>query len=153
MAKNKNLAATVALQLISMSKGKGEWEHSANIVRAEFEKVETVSGIVSNQDQLMLNKVLHSTRAMDTGMKTFLGIFDALEGVQKSMGGYLTRLRQGKEHCFGRMNGGLSDRIQRDVVDKRNRYLHAAGSYPTMREAEQIARDVESYLQSIINLV
>ena len=54
---------------------------------------------------------------------------------------------------FGRLNGVLSDRIQKAVVDKRNKFLHAAGQYPTKAEAEQIVEDVESYLQTILNLV
>lgn len=152
MSKNKNHAATIAIQLISMSNGKREWENCAEKVKTEFEKVDSVSSLIGNQKQLMLNKVLHSTRAMDTGMKTFLGVFDALDNVERSMGGYLKRLKQGKEHCFSRMNGGLSKRIMNDVVDKRNRFLHAAGTYPTKSEAEQIVSDVESYLQTIIDL-
>ena len=82
-------------------------------------------------------------------MKTFLGVFDALEGVQRSMGGYLTRLKQGKEDSFGRLNGDLAKRIQTSVVDERNRFLHPAGTYPTKTETDKIIVNVESYLQTI----
>ena len=51
------------------------------------------------------------------------------------------------------LNGDLSERIQNAVVDKRNRFMHAAGAYPTKSEAEQIASDISSCLQTIINLV
>lgn len=150
--KSSKQAQSVALQLISLCKDNAAMMRQAEIVKAEFDKVESVGTIVSNQNQLMLNKVLHVTRAMDTGMKTFLGVFDALEGVQRSMGGYLTRLRQGKEGCFGRLNGDLSQRIQISVVDERNRFLHAAGTYPTKTETDKIIGNVESYLQTILNL-
>ena len=112
----------------------------------------TVDKLVKNQSQLMLNKVLHSTRAMDTGMRTLLELYGAMPAGQYSMGAYLVQFRKGKDGGFGRLNGELSKRIQTTVVDKRNRFLHAAGQYPTKSEAEQIIGDVESYLQTILNL-
>lgn len=124
----------------------------AAIVHREFDRVKDVDGLVKNQQQLMLNKVLHSTRAMDTGMRTLLELFGAMPVGHYAMGPYLAQLRKGKDGCFGRLNGDLSDRIQKAVVDKRNKFLHAAGQYPTKAEAEQIVEDVESYLQTILNL-
>lgn len=107
--------------------------------------------MMSGLRQQLLNKVLHTTRAMDTGMRTFLEINDVIPSGH-SMGNYLTDLRKGKMGKFTRLSGGLSDRIQSDVVDKRNKYMHAAGAFPTKRETEQIAEDVASYLQTILNL-
>ena len=107
--------------------------------------------MVSSQQQQLLNKVLHTTRAMDTGMRTFLEINEVTPSGY-SMGNYLSDLRKGKTGKFSRLSGGLSDRIQEKVVDQRNKYMHAAGAYPTKRDTEQIAEDVASYLQTIINL-
>ena len=150
--KNKKLADSVSLQLLTMCNGNAPLMAKAEIVHREFDRVKEVDGWVKDQQQLMLNKVLHSTRAMDTGMRTFLELFGAMPAGQNAMGPYLAQLRKGKNGCFGRLNGDLSDRIQKAVVDKRNKFLHAAGQYPTKAEAEQIVEDVESYLQTILNL-
>ena len=144
-------AASVALQLLSMCNGNAELMAKVQIVKNEFDRVDSIDSIVSNQQQLMLNKVLHTTRAMDTGMKTFLEIQGVIPSGH-SMGNYLSDLKRGKEGKFGRLNGDLSERIQNAVVDKRNRIMHVAGAYPTKSEAEQISSDVVSYLQTIINL-
>ena len=149
---NRKLADSVALQLLTLCNGNAPLMAKAQIVKQEFERVKTVDELVKNQPQLMLNKVLHSTRAMDTGMRTFLELYGAMPAGQYSMGAYLAQLRKGKDRCFGRLNGDLSERIQTTVIDKRNRFLHAAGQYPTKGEAEQIIGDVESYLQTILNL-
>ena len=84
-------------------------------------------------------------------MRTFLEINEVIPS-GRSMGNYLTDLRKGKTGKFTRLSGGLSDRIQSDVVDKRNKYMHVAGAFPTKQETEQIAEDVASYLQTILNL-
>lgn len=150
--RNMKLADSVSLQLLTMCNGNTPLMAKAENVHREFDRVKEVDGLVKNQQQQMLNKVLHSTRAMDTGMRTFLELFGAMPAGQYSMGPYLAQLRKGKDGCFGRLNGDLSDRIQKAVVDKRNKFLHAAGQYPTKAEAEQIVEDVENYLQTILNL-
>lgn len=151
MGKNKKLAYSVALQLISMCSGDANLSMRAQAVKNEFDRVDLVDGMVSNQQQQLLNKVLHTTRAMDTGMRTFLEINELIPSGH-SMGDYLSDLRKGKAGKFGRLNGNISKRIQEKVVDKRNRYMHAAGTFPSKGEADQIAEDVASYLQTIINL-
>ena len=148
---NKKLAYSVALQLISMCSGDANLSTKAQAVKNEFDRVDIVDGMVSNQQQRLLNKVLHTTRAMDTGMRTFLEINELIPSGH-SMGDYLSDLRKGKAGKFGRLNGNISKRIQEKVVDKRNRYMHAAGTFPSKCEADQIAEDVASYLQTIINL-
>lgn len=149
--REKKQAASVALQLLSMCNGDAGLMDKVQVVKTEFDRADSVNSMVSNQQQLMLNKVLHTTRAMDTGMKTFLEINGVIPSGH-SMGNYLSDLRKGKIGKFGRLNGDLSQRIQNAVVDKRNKFMHAAGAYPTKSEAEQIASDVASYLQTIINL-
>ena len=151
--KNKKLAESVALQLISLCKDDNNLQQKAEIVKREFDRVIEIETIIRRQPQLMLNKVLHSTRAMDSGMRTFLELFDARpDHHQFAMGPYLSQLKKGKNGCFGRLNGDLANRIQKAVVDKRNKFLHASGQYHTKKEAEQIVSDVESYLQTILNL-
>lgn len=149
---NAKQANSVALQLMSMCSGDALLMNKAQLVMDEFKRVNAVDEIIKNQDQLMLNKVLHATRAMDTGMRTFLELSGAMPTGQYSMGAYLDALRRGKINKFGRLNGRLSDRIRKNVVDKRNTFMHAAGKFPAKREAELIASDVVSYLQTILNL-
>ena len=149
--KNKKLTSSISLQLLSMCSADASLLSRAEAVKDEFDRVTAVDTMVSDQQQQLLNKVLHTTRAMDTCMKTFLEI----NGVNPSghaMGNYLSDLRKGKAGKFERLNGGLSQRIQDDVVEKRNRFMHVAGAYPSKNEAEQIAEDVASYLQTILNL-
>ena len=98
---NKKLADSVALQLLSMCNGNVPLMGKAQIVKLEFDRVRAVDELISNQPQLMLNKVLHSTRAMDTGMRTFLELYGAMPAGQYAMGPYLSQLRRGKDGCFG----------------------------------------------------
>lgn len=149
--KERKLAYSVALQLISMCSGDANLSSRAQAVKNEFDRVDVVDGMVSNPQQQLLNKVLHTTRAMDTGMRTFLEINGVIPSGY-SMGNYLSDLRKGKTGKFTRLSGGLSDRIQVSVVDKRNKYMHAAGAFPSKSETDQIAEDVASYLQTILNL-
>ena len=149
--KERKLAYSVALQLISMCSGDANLSSRAQAVKNEFDRVDVVDGMVSNPQQQWLNKVLHTTRAMDTGMRTFLEINGVIPSGY-SMGNYLSDLRKGKTGKFTRLSGGLSDRIQVSVVDKRNKYMHAAGAFPSKSETDQIAEDVASYLQTILNL-
>lgn len=149
--KEKKLASSVALQLMSMCEGNAAHLANATVVKDEFERADKVKDMVSNPQQLLLNQVLHTTRAMDTGMRTFLELNDVIPGGY-TMGSYLTELRRGKAGKFGQLNGDLSKRIQDNVVDKRNRFMHRAGAYPTKNEADQIAEDVASYLQTSLNL-
>lgn len=145
-------ADSVALQLMGMCSGNAALTSKAQLVMDEFERIQKIDNIIKKQDNLMLNKVLHATRAMDTGMRTFLELNNAMPIGQYSMGAYLTALRRGKTKKFGRLNSGLSERIQKGVVDKRNAFVHAAGKYPTKNEAEQLIGDIVSYLQTILNL-
>lgn len=152
MKKNKQ-ADSIALQLITLCNGDDDLQKKAEIVKQEFNLVVEIESRINHQSQLMLNKVLHSTRAMDTSMRTILELFNAMPRKQYSMGSYIAQFQKGKDKCFGKLNGSLAYRIQTSVVEKRNKYLHAAGQYPTKQEAEQIVNDVESYLQTILNLI
>ena len=69
---NKKLADSVALQLLTLCNGNAPLMTRAQIVQQEFDKARTVDEIEKNQSQLMLNKVLHSTRAMDTSMRNYM---------------------------------------------------------------------------------
>ena len=149
--RKKKLGNSVALQFISLCGGNASLSLRAQAVKEEFDRVELVDSLVSNPQQQLLNKVLHTTRAMDSGMRLFLEI-NGVTPSGFSMGDYLADLRKGKAGKFTRLSGGLSTRIKESVVDKRNRYMHAAGAFPTKNETEQIAEDVASYLQTILNL-
>ena len=146
------LTDTVALQLSSMCSGNVVLMDKAKLMSDELERINAIDEIIKNQNHLMLNKVLHATRAMDTGMRTFLELNNAMPNGQYSMGAYLKALKRGKGNSFNKLNAGLSDRIQSRVVDKRNILMHASGQFPTKSEAEQLVNDVVSYLQTILNL-
>lgn len=151
--KNEKQAASLALQLISLCDGNEELVRKAEIVKDEFNRITEIEKTISSPTQLMLNKVLHSTRAFDTGMRTFLDLFGALpEEHNRGLGPYLSQLKKGKPGCFGRLNGDLAERMKTNVVNDRNVYLHAAGEYPTKARANEIVNDILSYLQTILNL-
>ena len=143
---------SISVQLISLCQGNATATSRANLVKEEFERVELVDSMIKNEEQKRLNKVQHATRAMDTGMRAILDRYAVIPG-QKSMGGYLAEFRKGKSGCFARLSVSLSQRIQDDVVEKRNIFMHAAGQYPTPAQMTQMLSDVNSYLQTIINLV
>ena len=54
--KSSKQTKSVALQLISLCKDDAAMMRQAEIVKAEFDKVETVGSLMSNQNQLMLKK-------------------------------------------------------------------------------------------------
>ena len=120
--REKKLANSVALQLMSMCSGDARLTLRAQAVKEEFDRVDLVDGMVSSQQQQLLNKVLHTTRAMDTGMRTFLEINEVTPSGY-SMGNYLSDLRKGKTGKFSRLSGGLSDRIQEKVLENWNLFI------------------------------
>ena len=148
----KRQEESISVQLLSVCQGNAEAEARANLVKEELDRVGLVDSMIRSEEQKRLNKVLHATRAMDTGMRAILDRYAVVPG-QKSMGGYLAEFRKGKNGCFARLNGELSQRIQDDVVEKRNIFMHAAGKYPTPAQTNRMLSDVNSYLQTIINLV
>ena len=97
--RGKKQANSVALQLISMCSGNADLSLRAQTVKDEFDRVDLVDGLVSSVQQRLLNKVLHTTRAMDTGMRTFLEI-NGVTPSGYSMGNYLSDLRRGKTGKF-----------------------------------------------------
>ncbi|MCH5224598.1 MAG: hypothetical protein J1D77_01315 [Muribaculaceae bacterium] len=151
-SKNHKQFSSLILQLNAICQGDPLAEGNVETVRKEFERASKVANFISNQDQVSLNKVLHATRGFDTGLKTILEHFGT-PLTSRSLRGYLNILKNGKTGCYPKLNGNFITRIQTDVVDKRNIFMHAAGQFPSKREAEQISGDIATYFQNILSLI
>lgn len=76
-----------------------------------------------------LLQILHSTRALDSSLKVFTNFHNIPS--RSSLGGYLTSLVGHNSLTIqNHLNQADKDQFQRDIVDKRNKYMHEAGAFP-----------------------
>ncbi len=100
-----------------------------------------------------LYKVLFSTKALDTSLRTFLEIHDAWPCGKNppSIGGYINALQK-SGHTYSVLGSHIARSVQEDIVDGRNKFLHSAGAYPTRLEQEKMFDKIMEIMQTVINL-
>ena len=125
-----------------------------DIISKEFNEIDKVNLKPANKNKQNLYKVLHATRMLDSGMKTFLQIYREIPANknQWSLGGYLNVMKKGGGGKFARLNGDTAKRIQEDVIDKRNLFLHVAGKYPCNNDTNDLINDICAAMQTVLNL-
>jgi len=107
-----------------------------SLIYGEFNKVR-VCFRRKNSDGWLLG-VLHTTRALDTCLSEIL-VAKNWVPKGKSLGGYLKELRD--RSVLSSFERNL---YQKDVVDKRNVYMHEAGATPSSIEADRILTDMHA---------
>src|SRR5262249_11055859 len=99
-----------------------------------------------------LVQVLFSTRAVDTGLLTFLQVRGIPVG-QRSIGGYLTQLASHHVPGVGRLSQVERQRYQSRIAAPRNRYLHQAGANPAgIQEVRTLLNEMYSCLARVFTL-
>ncbi|WP_405180803.1 hypothetical protein [Nocardia sp. NBC_01377] len=104
----------------------------------------------SDKTDSWLLKVLHTTRALDTSLKEVLAHkgwtpTDKKTGKPKfGLGAYLIELQ-----IHGVLTPRQRDNFQKAIVDKRNRYMHQAGTMPNRLEANTILNEMDTCLSVI----
>jgi len=98
----------------------------AQIVNREFEEVVRADRVRQMPRRLLL-QVLHSTRALDSGLSSLIRAAGAVPN--NSLGRMLQQLESSGIHG-NRLPPGTARYFQRRVVNVRNRYMHEAGAFP-----------------------
>jgi hypothetical protein len=96
----------------------------------ELEEVLRVNHIVPLPRRCLM-QVLYSTRTLDTTLATFLLVRGvAIAPNQRSLAGYLRRLRNPGVPGMGQINQGEYEHYRNRIANRRNRYMHEAGTNP-----------------------
>jgi len=121
------------------------------LIDTEFNEVHRARW-VRIRDRRRLLQVLHSTRALDSSLKTFLNYHNCPQG--NSLGGYLWSLTRHQSATLRtRLSGTARHHFQQEIVDKRNRYMHEAGSYPgNAAEVENLLSEMQDCIATVVAL-
>lgn len=150
----ENKINTMLVQLDLFVSGNRQAESAAAKVRDEWMMERNCSTVISDRDRTELNRVLHSTRAFDTGLRLFLDKFNHTSSGSHSIGSYIDDLQRNITPTTGfkQLNGNIPPKIQTEVTDKRNRYMHGAGNFPSKTEADFIVSSILKYYILILGL-
>lgn len=131
----------------------------AKRVTDEFNKICQIDSKVKDPDRRRINKILHSMRALETGLEAFLAIYNMVptEIKDRSMGKYMKKLQHPPSRGikFAPIPGdvfsaGFSE--PDGIRCKRNKYLHQAGMYPSEPETQKVISEVYKFYSNVLNL-
>ena len=160
MAKNKQIDTllmqyyTLCSSCSSQTISSIDAEHKIDDVKNELYTMLDMDKECREPKKKYLYKVLFSTKALDTTLKTFLDIHGAWPCGKnpQSLGGYINALRKGG-HSFNTLAPHIAQAANREIVDKRNKYLHIANKYPSRQEQEKICDKILEFMQTVVDLV
>jgi hypothetical protein len=133
----------------------GSAELSNNIalctmICAEFDEAVRASAIPAEGRRRLL-QILHSTRALDTALKTFVQ-HHAITA-KPSLGRYLTALTEHRVNGLRRLPKPRQTQYQQRIVDLRNKYMHEAGTAPNdHHEILALLSEMQSCLAEVTGL-
>lgn len=150
----KNKIDTMLIQLVTFAAGDRSAEEAANRVAQEWEMERDSKKIVKDNQRAQLNRVLHATRAFDTGLRLFLEKYHHLPAESHSIGQYIHDLQTNVTPSTGfqQLNGNIATSINEEVTKKRNKYVHTSGRFPTKAEADHIISDILKYYTIVLGL-
>ena len=145
---------TLKFQLDTFSAGNHALEDMAMRIKGEWNMEEDATSVVSDGRRAQLNRVLHATRAFDTGLRMFLDKFNHRGANSHSISDYVRDLQS---HVTARMgfkqlDGTIAPKIQTEVTDKRNSYCHASGAFPSKGEADFVISRILEYHNIVLGL-
>ena len=144
----KRVQTIIAVLQSSASLSQGNF----NKVKAELNEVVDVHNITRTKRRNLM-KVLHSTRALDSTLKSMLD-FHTLRGAREhSIGQYLTKLEEHNSAAIGNLTPTERSHYQRKIADLRNKHLHTADSYPAdEREVNEMLSEMHKLLSRLATL-
>lgn len=157
MANNNNQLQTFLFNLELICSNDDDSLEMVNRVKDEFRKYGVVDSDVKDPQGRRINKLLRISRAMETSMEAFLTKHHncPTDMRKHTMGGYMNALYNPAvgthsslpSHVYAQ---GCTNRDS--ITDKRNKYLHQAGKYPSPNEVKHYFEDVLSFLAVMITL-
>lgn len=118
---------------------------SLSKIKSEFRAVLDADDVSPIRRRNLL-KILHSTRALDSSLSTFLDSHNLL-GSSHSMGSYLHQLRRHQETSISNISEAERSKYQRSIVKVRNKHMHEAHEYP---RDERAVNELLSEMQALI---
>ena len=146
---------TRILENEAFASGNHVLEAIAQNIALEFEVQEDTSKRLPEDNRSNLYRVWHSTRAFDSGLRMFLEKHGRVpaDTHQHSLGGYLHALQNLNGYTgFKQLDGTTASAIQSEIVEGRNVYAHAAGTFPTKEEADYMISKILTYYNQIYSL-
>lgn len=107
-------------------------------IYGELNRLESATRLATDRGWLLA--VLHTTRMLDTTLSELLAS-KGWGSDAHSLGAYLKEL-DGQ----GILRQGERGHFQKTVVDKRNKYMHEAGTMPQKQEADLILAEMQTCL-------
>jgi hypothetical protein len=145
---------TMLFQLDIFAIGNKQAENSAKLVAEEWEKVLDAATYIKGDNRIQLNRVLHATRAFDTGLRLFLDKYSHRSNDSCSIASYIRDLQRNvnKRTGFRQLDGKFPPLIQKEITDKRNIYMHSSGKFPSKGEANYLISDILRYYTIVLGL-
>jgi hypothetical protein len=119
-----------------------------NLIDKELEELGRCTKLQPLYRQRLL-QVIHASRAIDTFLSAVL--LTNGHAPRNGIGGKLHQLKMLPPNARGYLNHAAASAFQTSIADKRNRYAHAAGCFPTsQQEADKFVAEVYACLAMII---
>ena len=146
--------ATILFQLDTLSAGNRTIQEKVAKVRGEWEMERNSTVVISEPMRAQLNRVIHATRAFDTGLRLFLDKYNHRSNNSHAISDYIKDLQRNVTNTTGfkQLDGTYTKKIQEEVTDKRNSYVHAAGAFPTKEEANFVISRILEYYTIVLGL-
>lgn len=145
--------STLCFQLESSMSGNETFLRKVDVIKNEFNLGESSTKCIPDPQRQQLNRVLHSTRAFDSGLRLFLEKHGRLDVTLHSIGNYIKVLQNVRiGDRFRQLNGTDAANINTLITNERNKYMHAAGQFPTKAQADIIVGKILDYYQRILSL-
>ena len=145
---------TLKFQLDTFSSGRRILEDMSAKVNVEWDMEQNATTVINDIARAQLNRVLHATRAFDTGLRLFLDKFGARSATSHSISDYVSDLQRNARPAsgFNQLSGTIATSIQTEVTNERNRYCHAAGAFPTKAESDFVVGRILEYHSLVMGL-
>jgi hypothetical protein len=146
---------TLKFQLDTFVAGRPDLEIKAGDIKEEWDLEEEVKKVVSDTKRAELYRIIHATRAFDTGLWVFLEKFYCRSSSSHSITDYVGDLQRNVTAAtgFNQLSGTIATKIKDEVAKKRNLYCHVSGKFPTKEEANFVVSKILEYYSLVLGLV
>lgn len=159
MAKKNKIIETMMLDLSRKCAGNAKHEAMYQRVYNEFSKIDHVDTKVKDPQARRINKLLHATRGLETGLETFLDLYGLVPAELKyhTMGAYMKKLQSppSGKHTFAKIPStmfAMGSSNTDSIRNKRNKYLHQADQYPTLQETKVFLEEIYKFYAAVLSL-
>jgi len=146
---------TLKFQLDAFVASRPDLQAKEMNVKEEWDLEEDARKVVTVERRAELYRVLHATRAFDTGLWVFLEKFHHRSLDSHSITDYVKDLQRNVTNTTGfyQLSGGVATKIKDEVTNKRNQYCHVSGMFPTKAEANFVISKILEYYSLVLGLV